>query len=225
MICIICATNKEIEESKLILKEYKTEKILNIEVYIGKIQGKDVIVTQCGIGKVNAGATTFAVIAKYKPSLIINTGVCGAIDEKLVQNDIIISTKTTFYDVDLTTDNYEYGQMAGLPRFFESNINVKDLLFDEKYINGILLTADIFACNKAPIDEITNKYFSDYYCPGVDMESAAIAQIAHMNGVEFIIIRTVSDVVGQNNQFEYHAFASKAAKEAARITSKIVNRI
>lgn len=45
--------------------------------YTGTLAGHDIIVTKCGIGKVNAALGAAALIDTYAPDMVINTGVAG----------------------------------------------------------------------------------------------------------------------------------------------------
>ena len=49
------------------------------------------MLTQSGIGKVNAAISTTLLIEKFNPKLIINTGSAGALDESLSVGDMLIN--------------------------------------------------------------------------------------------------------------------------------------
>ena len=50
------------------------------EIYKGQLYGKEAVVVQSGIGKVNAGICTQILIDFYQVDQLINTGVAGSLD-------------------------------------------------------------------------------------------------------------------------------------------------
>ena len=52
---------------------------------------KDVVLLECGIGKVNAAIGTQIMIDYYKPDVIINSGIAGSLSKNLKIGDIVIS--------------------------------------------------------------------------------------------------------------------------------------
>jgi len=67
--------------------------------YIGQLFNKDIVVTCCGVGKVNAASSTQILISEYKVNNIINTGIAGGIHESVEVCDIVISQDVTHHDV------------------------------------------------------------------------------------------------------------------------------
>ena len=61
-------------------------------VYTGKLSGRDIGVTDAGIGKVNAAMCTQMIIDRFKPEAIINTGIAGSLDPRRSIGDIVLST-------------------------------------------------------------------------------------------------------------------------------------
>ena len=56
----------------------------------------------------------------------------------------------------------------------------------------------------------------------LDMESAAVAAVAYMNGLPFIAFRSVSDLAGGNSENGLLTFADLASVNAAKLTAKFV---
>lgn len=79
------------------------------------------MITQSGIGKVNAAISTTLLINKFKPDIIINTGSAGALDESLNVGDVLISDDVKYHDADATAFGYEYGQVPQMPVAFQSS--------------------------------------------------------------------------------------------------------
>ncbi len=77
--------------------------------WIGKLQNKEVIIVNSGVGMTNAAMTTQLLIDKYNPKEIIFTGICGGIDSSNHIGDIVIP------DMWATHDYGYYGKDGFLP--------------------------------------------------------------------------------------------------------------
>ncbi len=104
---------------KLVVQEEQI--IAGMPFYVGEFMGTEVIVTRCGVGKVNAAACTQTLIHKFDVDAIINTGVAGGLHLDVKVGDIIISTNVTHHDVSKT-------QMKNLFPFQEEFIASKELV-------------------------------------------------------------------------------------------------
>ena len=80
---IIGALDAEVVEIISRLDDACVEKVGAIEFNLGVLYGKRVVVAKCGVGKVFAAICAEAMIIKYSPALIINSGVAGAVDKSL----------------------------------------------------------------------------------------------------------------------------------------------
>ena len=58
------------------------------------------------------------------------------------------------------------------------------------------------------------------------MEGASIAQVCIKAGVDFIVLRYISDIIGSPNQVkDYLAFEEEMAKRSANICLQILNNL
>ncbi len=73
-IVIIAAMNEEMQEIRNIMKDVSIKKIFDIDVYEGKINGKDCVLALGGVGKVNAARSTQILIDMYEVEFVINVG-------------------------------------------------------------------------------------------------------------------------------------------------------
>ena len=65
----------------------------------GKVNGNEVVLWQCGIGKVNAAVGTMRLIEQHHPDCIISTGLAGGIDNCLHVMDVVVGGQTAYHDV------------------------------------------------------------------------------------------------------------------------------
>ncbi len=198
---------------------------------MGKLANKNVIAIDCGVGKVNAGSWTSYILSKYKISHIINSGVAGGVvsdkHKDIKIGDIVISSEIAYHDVDLTKFGHKIGQIMDYPQKFSANKNlvdkatevIKSKLKGFNAYSGLILTGDQFIDPVYASSIIKN--FNDVIA--VEMEGAAVAHIAHMFNVPFIVIRSICDIVNkEKNEVEYNKFYELAAINSAKIVQEIL---
>ena len=79
------------------------------------------VLTQSGIGKVNASISTTLLIEKFNPEVVINTGSAGALDQTLSIGDILVSNHVLYHDANATAFGYEYGQIPQMPKTYTTD--------------------------------------------------------------------------------------------------------
>jgi adenosylhomocysteine nucleosidase len=226
---IIGAMDEEVSILKAKLVNVETTIIAGCEFYQGELNGKQVILTKSGIGKVAAAVATSLLLERFQPDTIINTGSAGGYDSSLNVGDIVISTEVRFHDVDLTAFGYEIGQMAQLPPAFEADKALIDVaqeaaqtIKDLNIIQGLICTGDIFMADPQKAEIARNNFPTMAAC---EMEAAAIAQVCHQFDVPFVIIRSLSDIAGKKSELSFEEFLPVAAKNASILVESIINRL
>lgn len=226
---IIGAMDEEVSILKAKLENMETTIIAGCEFYQGSLNGKDVILTKSGIGKVAAAVATTLLLERFQPDTIINTGSAGGYDAALNVGDIVISTEVRFHDVDLTAFGYEIGQMAQLPPAFTANEKLIDVaqqaaetIDNLNIIQGLICTGDIFMADPQKAEIARNNFPTMAAC---EMEAAAIAQVCHQFAVPFVIIRSLSDIAGKKSELSFEEFLPVAAKNASVLVEAMVNRL
>ena len=192
----------------------------------GTIRRNDVILTQCGIGKVNAAAGTVEMIRNFRPDCIISTGVAGGIDSCLNVMDVVASRQIVYHDVWCGEGN-AYGQVQGLPTFFEGNETLfqcaLSLDTETPIHGGLICTGDKFITDRNELNEIKKNFPEGL---AVDMESAAIAQVCHIYNVPFISFRIISDTPGADKHFEqYLNFWAEMADRSFHVTETFLKSL
>ena len=215
-IAIIGAMDCEISDIKKELSNLKEEKYADLKIFTGTINDKFVVLTQSGVGKVNAALNTQYIIDTYKPNIIINTGVAGGIADGLGVGDIVIGTYLVQHDFDVTALGYAKGYMCtGIEKdkptkyYCDKNLinkfqnSLEKNIPSNKIHQGIIASGDKFVSGKEIKKEI-NEYFGAI---AVEMEGCAVAQVATRNKIPFIVTRAISDLADgktaeYQNEFE-----------------------
>ncbi|MGL6106478.1 5'-methylthioadenosine/adenosylhomocysteine nucleosidase [Romboutsia sp.] len=202
----------------------------SLKFYKGTIEGKDVVLVKCGIGKVNAALCTQILVSEFEVDAIVNTGVAGALHGDLGVYDIVISTDAIQHDFDTTA----FGDKKGvIPRMESSVFVADDSLIKAAYesssentkthkvVKGRVVSGDIFISSKELKDELVKEF--DAYCG--EMEGAAIAHVCSLNKVPFVIIRAMSDKADGSAEITYDEFVKDAAHNSKDIVLNMLKTI
>ena len=228
MIGIIGAMEEEVAHLVKLCEE--REEIIQgpYHFYKGRLSGKDVVLVRAGVGKCNAAACTQALIDRFQPSYIFNTGIAGAISPEVHIFDLVISRDALQYDVDVTSFDYPLGKVPGDEKVgYDADARLLELAVEvNKKINpdhnsyiGRVVTGDRFVSSHET-KEYLKKTFDAACC---EMEGAAIAQIATKNGVPFVILRFISDEA--NNEAVYEEFEAKAIEKTVNFMLEFLRRV
>lgn len=225
-IAIISAMDKE---RNLILPLLENKEILTVdglEIAKGNIGNHEIISSKCRIGKVNAAVNTYKIINRFSPDLIINSGVAGSLSDKMEIGDILVADYAAYYDV-WCGPGTNQGEADGLEVFMECDteiIKIAHNVLDGKRLQvGLICSGDKFIDSADEAMEI-KRLFPE--AVAVDMESAAIGHVCEMEGVNFNIIRIISDAPGNgHNVEEYNKFWKEAPEKSFYAIKSILNAI
>lgn len=220
---VISAMNSEHRQLVERLQEKKVSDYGNLHYVEGLLGCNRVILTQCGIGKVNAAVGATELIRRFAPDCIISTGVAGGIDACLKVADVVVSERLVYHDV-WCGEGYEYGQMAEMPAMYEGCASLLkhalslDKAGQESRIHGgLICTGDQFITNRAELDVIKHRFPDGL---AVDMESAAIAQVCYLYDTPFLSFRIISDTPGgvEDHSAQYADFWGTMAERSFHTT-------
>lgn len=218
-----------------VLKEKMTDKAERIvagSVYCeGKLEQLDVVVVQCGVGKVNAALCVQALCDLFGVTHIVNTGVAGSLDAKLDIGDFVISRNAVYHDFDchILNPNYPVGQVPGLAvHYFPADetlisyaLAAANEICPGHASVGTVASGDQFVCDK----QVKAQIVANTGALCTEMEGAAIAHSAWRNGVPFVIIRAISDKADDSAQMDYPTFEAIAAQRCAQVTQTLAKQL
>lgn len=222
----------EVEILKAMLANEKTTEAAGVVFYEGTLEGKQVVVAQCGIGKVCAAICTQAMIDRFGIGCVINTGVAGGLHHSLAIGDIVISTDAVQHDFDMTAFGYVKGYMGGgegtAPTRYQADPELislfkaaaDDVLTGNKYIDGTIASGDIFVDDSA----LKKELIGNFGAAAAEMEGASIAQVAAANKVPFVVIRSISDLAENEANVSFEEFEKKAAEISSDIVLGMLRR-
>ena len=227
MLGIIGAMDIEVDSLKNEMENPAINKIAGMDFYEGVIGGKDVVVVKCGIGKVNAAMCTQILADRYNVDVVINTGVAGSLNNDIDICDIVISTVAQEHDMDVTALGYEKGIIPDMDvSIFESDRKLVELTkksakeagLDVKVFEGKVVSGDQFISTHEKKESLKNSFGGD--C--AEMEGAAIAHVASLNNIPFLVIRAISDKANGGAHMDYPTFEKKAAANSILLLNEII---
>ena len=226
MVGIIAAMDLELELIKNKLSDIETEKAGGITFYKGRYKNNDVVCAVCGMGKVFAAMCTEAMIIRYSPKLIINTGVAGSLCGELKQLDSAVSDRCVQHDMDTSPLGDPVGMVSGINKiYFDADKKAAKQLIACYKKNGkpklcTIATGDVFVS-----DPEKKKYIVDTFGASVcDMESGSIAHVCFVNNTPFVISRVMSDGTEGDAAVDYFTLRDTAADISSTAVLKFIER-
>lgn len=169
-------------------------------VWEGDLEGSPVVLVLSGVGKVAAAMAAQFVCLARKPRYIVSIGLAGATDDDGPRGRLIVATGAVQHDVDVRPLTNARGTIAGLGMtIFPADPTLAGMLRGaaERLLpppavvrSGLVLTGDQIISSRE-VRERIKADFPEGAC--FEMETAAIAQVAHLNGVPWGGLRVTSD--------------------------------
>ncbi|MBQ6264593.1 MAG: 5'-methylthioadenosine/adenosylhomocysteine nucleosidase [Clostridia bacterium] len=225
---IIGAMEIEIKTIRSKMENKQSSVAGGMEFVSGTLNGTPVVTAVCGIGKVCAAMCAQAMILKYNPSLIINTGVGGTLTDELSVCDIAVADSVCQHDFDLSP----VGEVPGMV----PAVNTVKIPCDERAVEiltacakefegvrvktGTIASGDQFIAS----DETRRRITGTFGAISCEMEGASIGQVCRLNNIPFAIVRAISDSADGKAEMTYTEFLPLAADNAAKMIEYIVTK-
>lgn len=209
MICIIGAIKEEISGiiQHITIKEKKF--IGSATFYRGLKKREEILLVRSGVGQSPAQRAAKDAIENYPLRSIISIGFAGGLVPELKVADLILPEKIFCCDNEESLFLFKKVSLSQVTNLSDHRDRIKKI-FDE---NGIKFkSGNIISVNRIAGSEKLKKWLGENYpASGVEMETAAIAKIAALNGVPFFSLRSVSDEVS-HPIFQTSRFINKKGK-------------
>lgn len=221
---ILCASDTELAPFlNRIAFPQVTEKAM-LKFYMGHIKETEVVAVYSGVCKVNAAIAAQLLIDLFRVDGMINAGTAGGMDEGVELFDTVISERMVYHDVaeDILTEFHpwleenhfaadrvllaaakQYCRTAGYPVLFGTMATGEQFIEDDKR------------------DEI-NRRFAPL---SVDMETASVAHVCHVNRVPFLSVRTVTDTASHKGAANFEQNCEAASERSAKIVTGILGEL
>lgn len=227
---IIGAMDIEVDALKEQMADVTRVNKASMEFYQGKLNGKDVVVVRSGIGKVNAAVCTQILADVFEAEAVINTGIAGSLRNEINIGDIVVSTDALQHDMDAVKFGYPKGQIPGMKVFsFVANAALRETAVrvcqkvnpDIQVFEGRVVSGDQFVAGAEKKNEIIKEFAG--YC--TEMEGAAIAQTAYLNGIPFVVVRAISDKADNSATMDSMTFERQAAQHCVNLVGEMLREL
>lgn len=191
---VIISAIAEWEAVKPLFPEAKIQRYPYGEYFTAIIGDRPVTFFHSGWGKIASAGTMQYVIDTCSPDLIVNLGTCGGLEGIVEPGDVILAEKTYVYDiVELMAD-------LDVATYYASSLDLSWL--PEPYPHPARRARIASADSDLPPEKIP--FLRSQGAIAADWESAALAWVAQKNNARLLILRVVSDIVGEDGGEAYN---------------------
>lgn len=194
---------------------------------LGIWEDEGLVVLVSGAGKVAGALAAQYACDVFKPRAVISLGLAGGVDDDARQGQVIVATGATQHDLDARPLTDARGVIPGLGvGIIPADVAVVDKLlrvarFESKDArSGLVLTGDQIVTRRT-VREALLKDFPGAAC--IDMETAAVAQVAHQNGAPWSALRVISDSADET--FDLRGVIGFGARTAAELFESIIQTL
>ncbi len=237
MIGLMGAMPEEVGRVLADMDAITTEVVGRREYRTGNFLGQPVCLAFSRWGKVAAASTATTLIDRFGASELIFTGVAGAVDARLRIGDIVVATGLFQHDLDgsplfqalevpllgqsvFPSDERLRARCVAASEAFAKEItktlnpNTLSALGIENptVYEGPIASGDQFISSRAELARIAALE------PGalcVEMEGAAVAQVAYEHDIPFTVVRVISDSAEEDAAIDFTRFVAEVASHYA----------
>jgi len=226
-IAIMGAMPEEVAPILEKLDSYKTTEYANNKYYEATYKGVELVIAYSKIGKVFSTLTATTMIQHFGCDKLLFSGVAGAISPSLKVGDLIIATKLSQHDLDITAFGHPFGFVPEGSVFVEADKNLialgKEVASEmgKTVQEGIIATGDQFVANEERKNWIGETFGAD----ALEMEGGSVAVVCDALNIPFFILRAISDAADMDASFSFDEFLETSAVESAEFVMKMVDKI
>ncbi|HNT22866.1 MAG TPA: 5'-methylthioadenosine/S-adenosylhomocysteine nucleosidase [Anaerolineales bacterium] len=196
-VVVLVSANIEWQALRSLLKDVIVENSPYGEWFLYKFADRQgpVLFFHEGWGKIAAAAATQYVIDRWRPELLINLGTCGGFAGQIQRGAVVLVERTVVYDI--------IEQMGDFDAHIAHYATEVDLSWlKEPYPQEVIRTLLVSGDRDLIVDEVPHLY-KKYGAVAGDWESGAIAWVAQRNQTRCLILRGVTDLVGDGGGEAY----------------------
>lgn len=234
MLAVIGAMREEIDliEAAMTVSGRRTH--AGIEVLEGDFGGAEIVLAQCGIGKVNATICTQMLIDHFRPDALVFSGVAGGLLPNMRVGDMIIASHLIQYDMDLTAFGRRHGEVPGQDsRMIESDPGLVqkaaaafDAAFPDPATGPSLMLGTVVSGDRFIQDPETLRWLQrEFSALATEMEGAAVGYTCGLNGVPFVIVRALSDTASDTASTDFASNLQTVCGNSFRLLEFLVPEI
>ena len=226
-LAIMGAMPEEIEPILEKVGNYTTTNYAGNNYYETTYKGVELVIAYSKIGKVFSTLTATTMIEHFKADKLLFSGVAGAISPELSVGDLVVATKLSQHDLDITAFGHPFGYVPEGAVFVEAD---KDMIALSKNVassmgrvvkEGIIATGDQFVADEKRKDWIGETFDA----VALEMEGGSVAVVCDALDVPFFILRSISDAADMDASFSFDEFLESSAILSAEFIMKMVDEL
>ena len=218
-LALVGAMHEEIAALLPCLAGVRTERRAGREFHVGRLDGHDVILVRCGIGKVAAAITAAVLLDAYDASALLFTGVAGGLGADVRVGDLVVASALLQHDMNAEPlfPRFEV-PLSGRARFdadpaWTARVAAAGRGLSGAVHEGLIVSGDRFVSSRAESAAL-RAVLPDALA--VEMEGAAVAQVCHDFARPFAVVRTISDRADDDAHADFQRFIGDVAAPASR---------
>ena len=199
-VVLFAATRWELAAIRRALPVERRIEIDGVSCFTGRHAGRAYWLVPTGIGRVAADAAANAILTRQRAALAVSAGFAGALLPAAAVGDVILATIVVSGTLDRTWS--QAGPSIACEDTARRSVLAAGIELGVAVRSGPVLSLPTVVCRaveKQQLSRLTGAV-------ALDMESAAIGHVARSQGVPFAVIRTVSDVAGEDLPLDFNAF-------------------
>jgi adenosylhomocysteine nucleosidase len=186
---------------------------LNAKKY--KFGRHGILLVESGMGFDNAARAAESIISEAAPDLLVSAGFCGGIAAELQVGDVVVASRMV-----MVSGNSVDPVPSDIPAAVQS-LAARQTACGKRIFSGTFCSTAVIT-SKAKLSGLLS---GSYPCPVVEMESAAIAQVAVGSRIPVIGLRSVSDPAGEELGFSLDEFCDSSLRiSSGRVLMTILRK-
>lgn len=187
------------------------------EWFTARLSERPVIFFSGGWGKIAAAASAQYVIDRWRPSLLVNLGTCGGFQGEIERGEILLVERAIVYDI--------VEQMTDPDAAIAHYTTALDLSWLGTELPQPVRRSLIVSGDRDLVAAELPALKARFGAVAGDWESGSIAWVAARNRVRCLILRGVSDLVGEESGEAYQGNLHVYVEGAAQVMKNLIGRL
>lgn len=244
---LICAIPDETAHFHGALDIRNSVSVGDLRFECGFLEDVPLVMVESGMGKVNAAMVATVLLDRFNCAGILFSGIAGGLDPKLGVGDVVVATRVVQHDFGYVRDGvftaYQPGFLPGIRETEDLGYAADPgaLAHARLALNGFVaptISADATGdVDRVPVlrfgpivagDTFVDcvatreRLFTTFGAAAVEMEGAAIAQVAEHFNRPWLFARSISDLCGADRERDMLAFLEQTGQAAAAVVSRLL---
>ena len=197
------------------------------QIWVGDLLGNETLLVQTGLGLANAASAATVACVQLRATSLISAGSAGGMGDDVHVGDVVIASSALYATADATAfGHYVPGQIPLMPPTFTVSSHFRRLAGSYRVsgsdpVNahqGLIVSGDVFV-----VDHNFHAYRELFPTAlAADMESAAVAQVAHLFAIPWLSVRGISDLCGAGARTEHETHLDGASNLSAAVVTSLL---